>query len=134
MLSFIKKKNIITYFLILFSLFFVSLQIWLDRFFGVVDFEQFIIFLSFGITGLLDADDYIITKFVQVCILLPLAIIFILYALSHTVHLFNKIIFIDRIFSIIKKVNIYLSCFLLIISVLFFLKSISFEDYLLRPL
>ena len=132
MLSFIKLKNITSYFLILFSLFFLSLQIWLDRYFGVVDFEQLIIFLSFGTTGLLDADDYIIIKFVQICILLPFAIISILYALSHTVRVFNKIIIINRIFSIIKKLNIYLSCFLLLISVLFFLKSISFEDFLLR--
>ena len=54
MLRMVQKGNIIAYFLILFSLFFFSLQIWLDRFFGVVDFEQFIIFLSFGVTGLLD--------------------------------------------------------------------------------
>ena len=54
MLRTVKKKNIIAYFLFLFSLFFFALQVWLDRFFGVVDFEQFIIFLSFGVTGLLD--------------------------------------------------------------------------------
>tara|TARA_B100000315_G_scaffold257438_1_gene306370 strand:+ start:939 stop:2417 length:1479 start_codon:yes stop_codon:yes gene_type:complete len=126
------KKNIITYFLILFSLFFFSLQIYLDRYFGVVDFEQFIVFLSFGVTGLLDSDDYIIIKFIQICILLPLAITFILYLLTKLTYFFNKIYLVNKILSITKKANIYLSFLFLIISVLFFLKSISFDDFISR--
>jgi len=107
------KKNIVTYFLILFSLFFISLQIYLDRYFGLVDFEQFIVFLSFGLTGLLDSDDYIIIKFIQICILLPLAITFILYLLTKLTYFFNKIYLVNKISSIIKKANIYLSFFFL---------------------
>ena len=45
------KKNIITYFFILSSLFFFSLQIYLQRYFGVVDYEHFLVFLSFGVKG-----------------------------------------------------------------------------------
>ena len=128
----VQKGNIIAYFLILFSLFFFSLQIWLDRFFGVVDFEQFIIFLSFGITGLLDSDNYIIAKFIQICILLPLACTLILFLISKSVHLFTNTTLINKILLIIKNKNIYISFVLFIFSVLFFLKSISFEDFLLR--
>ena len=75
MLSFMPLKNFISYFLVLFSLFFFSLKIYLDKFFGVVDFEHFLIFVSFGLTGLLDSDDYIIIKFIQICIILPLVFI-----------------------------------------------------------
>ena len=132
MLRFVRTKNIIAYFLILFSSFFFSLQIYLERYFGVVDFEHFIVFLSFGVTGLLDSDDYIIIKFIQICLLLPLAIVFILYILTKFDYLFRKVFFIGAIFSLIKKINVYLSFLLLIISVLFFLKSISFDEFLSR--
>ena len=132
MLRMVQKGNIITYFLILFSLFFFSLQIWLDRFFGVVDFEQFIIFLSFGATGLLDSDDYIITKFIQICFLLPLAGTLILFLISKSVHLFINTTLINKILLIIKNKNIYISFVLFIFSVLFFLKGISFEDFILK--
>ena len=96
----LQKGNIIAYFLILFSLFFSSLQIWLDRFFGVVDFEQFIIFLSFGLTGLLNSDNYIIIKFIQICILLPLVCTLILFFVSKSVHLFAKTTLINKILLI----------------------------------
>ena len=121
------KKNIFVYILFLFSLFFFSLQIWLDRFFGVVDFEQFIIFLSFGATGLLDSDDYIINKFIQICLLLPLGSTFILFFISQLTNIFFKP---NKIISTIKNKNIYIVLILFLFSILFFLKSISFEDFL----
>ena len=132
MLRVVQKGNIIAYSLILFSLFFLSLQIWLDRYFGVVDFEQFIIFLSFGLTGLLDSDNYIIAKFIQICILLPLLCTLILFLISKSVRLFTNSTLINKIVLIIKNRNIYISFILFVFSVLFFLKSISFEDFLFR--
>ena len=124
-------KNIILQFLILFSFFFISLQIWLDRFFGVVDFEQLIIFLSFGATGLLDSDDYIINKFIQICIFLPIFLTFIFNLLFKYFFLW-KSNNIKKIFITLKKFKFYFSLFFLAVSILFFLKSISFEDFLLR--
>ena len=58
--------------LILFiALFLILVKIWLFRYFGVVDFERLLIFSNFGFQGLVDTENYVVKKFVQICIILP---------------------------------------------------------------
>ena len=79
-------KNQIFSFLILYLSFFLfSLQLWLDRYFGVVDIEQFLFFFLLGFEGLLDTDDYIINKFIEICILLPIILIIFTYFLYYPI-------------------------------------------------
>ena len=43
--QFMKYKNLINLFILFFAVFFISAQVWLERFFGKIDFEQLIVFL-----------------------------------------------------------------------------------------
>ena len=65
------------YFTLYLSYLFFFLYIWLDRYFGEVDIEQFLFFLLLGFDGLIDTDDYIINKFIELCILLPFLLLLI---------------------------------------------------------
>ena len=90
-------------FLILFLSFFLfSLQLWLSRYFGTVDVEQFLFFFLLGFEGLLDTEDYIINKFIEICIFLPILLITLVYFLFL---LSNKINFsyFSRLIYLIKK-------------------------------
>ena len=65
------------YFTLYLSYLFFFLYIWLDRYFGEVDIEQFLFFLLLGFDGLIDTDDYIVNKFIELCILLPFLLLLI---------------------------------------------------------
>lgn len=86
-----KKFFFLNFFLILLSIFFFSLKIWLFRYFGNVDLDQLLIFFNFGFKGLLDAEDYVIKKFYQICILLPISISIILTVLLKYLRINDKI-------------------------------------------
>ena len=86
-----KKFFFLNFFLILLSIFFFSLKIWLFRYFGNVDLDQLLIFFNFGFKGLLDAEDYVIKKFYQICILLPILISIILTVLLKYLRINDKI-------------------------------------------
>ena len=125
-------KNKIFSFLILYLSFFLfSLHLWLDRYFGIVDIEQFLFFFLLGFEGLLDTDDYIINKFIEICILLPVLLIiftYFLYSLS------NKIIFlyVNKIFCLIKKKFFFISLIFLFLSIFLISKQLSFDRWLLN--
>ena len=116
-------------FLVLYlSFFFFSLYLWLDRFFGVVDIEQFLFFFLLGFEGLLDTDEYIINKFIQICIFLPIIIIIFLIFLNF---ISSKINFSypKKVFQTINKNFLLINIFLLIISLFFILKQLSFNEF-----
>ena len=81
-----KYNKLINLLILFLAVFFICIQVWLERFFGKVDIEQFIIFISFGFNGLLDTEDYIINKFIEICLYFPIAFV-LLYAV------FFKLIF-----------------------------------------
>ena len=85
-----KKFFFLNFFLFLLSVFFFSLKIWLFRYFGNVDLDQLLIFFNFGFKGLLDAEDYVIKKFYQICILLPILISIILTVLLKYLRINDK--------------------------------------------
>ena len=97
-----KYNKLINLFILFLAVLFICIQVWLERFFGKVDIEQFIIFISFGFNGLLDTEDYIIKKFIEVCLYFPIAFV-LLYAV------FFKLIFLfDKKYSrlnLSKKIN-----------------------------
>ena len=55
---------------------------WLNRYFGKVSFEQILVFFNFGTQGLLDTEDYVIEKFIQLCFYFPVFLILIIFLLS----------------------------------------------------
>lgn len=127
-----KWKNKLFSFLFLYLSFFIfSLYLWLDRYFGIVDIEQFLFFFLLGFEGLLDTDEYIINKFIQICILLPIFSITFIYFL-HSIS--NKINFLysDYIFNIIKKNFLLISFLSFVISVFFISKQLSFDRWVLK--
>ena len=65
-------NNFLQYFFIYLGFLFLSIYVWLNRYFGNVDIEQFLFFLLLGFDGLLDTEDYIINKFIELCIVTPL--------------------------------------------------------------
>ena len=98
-----KKFFFLNFFLFLLSVFFFSLKIWLFRYFGNVDLDQLLIFFNFGFKGLLDAEDYVIKKFYQICILLPILISIILTVLLKYLRINDKItIWSSSIFFVIS--------------------------------
>mgnify|MGYP006162078475 CR=1 FL=1 len=127
-----KLFNKIFLFLILYLSFFLfSLHLWLDRYFGVVDIEQFLFFFLLGFEGLLDTEDYIIKKFIEICILLPILLIILTYFLFS---LSNKINFLHlgKIIHLIKKNFFYISLILLFLSFFSISKLLSFDKWLLN--
>ena len=111
-----KLFNKIFLFLILYLSFFLfSLHLWLDRYFGIVDIEQFLFFFLLGFEGLLDTEDYIINKFIEICILLPILLItltYFLFSLSNKINFF----YLGKIIHLIKKNFSYISLILLFVS------------------
>ena len=119
-------------FLILYLSFFLfSLYLWLDRYFGIVDIEQFAFFFLLGFEGLLDTEDYIINKFIQICIFLPIFLIFLLYIL-HFIFLKVNFLYANKITYIIKDKFFFVSIFFLFISIFLISKQLSFNKWLLN--
>ena len=126
-----KNYNIINISILFFSIFLICLQIWLERFFGQVDFEQLLVFIAFGFYGLLDADDYIISKFIEICLYLPIALT-TLYVLFITLISKSKNFF--KINFNTKLINYQFSLILLVFfySIYNLSNYVSFKDFLIR--
>ena len=121
------KNKLFPFLFLYLSLIIFTLNLWLDRYFGTVYIEQFLFFLLLGFEGLLDTDDYIINKFIQLCIFLPILIIAFLIFLNF---ISNKISFLysKKIFEIISKNFLLISIFSLLISFTFIFKQLSFDQ------
>lgn len=125
-----KLSNKIFSFLILYLSFFLfSLNLWLERYFGVVDLQQFLFFFKLGFEGLLDTDDYIINKFIEICVLLPIILIFLIYFLSLISNKINHLYY-REIVHLIKKNFFYISIVLMFIAFFSILKLLSFEKWI----
>ena len=111
-------KKILTIALIFLSLFFLGFKIWLSRYFGQVDLDLLLININFGFNGLLDTDEYLIQRFFQIVILLPIIITIIFYFLFIRVkNSKNKIIIFASLFSMsflyfISGINVFKSSFI----------------------
>ncbi len=111
-------KNILTNALILLSLFFLAFKIWLSRYFGQVDLDLLLININFGFNGLLDTDEYLIQRFFQIVILLPIIITIIIYFLFiRGKNSKNKIIIFASLFSLsflyfVSGINLFKSSFI----------------------
>ena len=111
-------KNILANALILLSLFFLAFKIWLSRYFGEVDLDLLLININFGFNGLLDTDEYLIQRFFQIVILLPIIITIIIYFLFiRGKNSKNKIIIFASLFSLsflyfISGINLFKSSFI----------------------
>ena len=65
----IKKilKLIPIFLLIYCSISLLFFNLWLQRYFGDVDFDLILVNINFGFHGLINADDYVINKFIEYC-------------------------------------------------------------------
>ncbi|MAV05514.1 hypothetical protein CBE37_01790 [bacterium TMED277] len=95
-----KFKIFLSYLFLFFSIQIFMFTEWLHRYFGKVSFEQILVFLNFGTKGLWDTDDYVIEKFIQLCIYFPILLIIFIYSIFYTIK-YLKIK--SRIFSFISK-------------------------------
>ena len=57
---------------IILGLFLIALTIYLNRYFGEVSLTQILFHLSFANNLIINSEEYIIKKFVQICLYLPL--------------------------------------------------------------
>ncbi len=78
-------------FLILITIFLNCLIVYLDRYFGEVNFEQLIFHINFSNNLIIDSDEYIIEKFFQICVFIPLILIIIINILFFLSIKFKKI-------------------------------------------
>ena len=128
----IKSTSKIFSFLILYLSFFLfSLNLWLSRYFGTVDVEQFLFFFLLGFEGLLDTEDYIINKFIEICIFLPILLIvfiYFLFSLSYKINFF----YFSRVIDLIKNKFFYISLIFLLISFFSISKLLSFNKWLVN--
>jgi len=125
-----KYNKLINLFILFLSVFLICLQVWLDRYFGEVDIEQFIIFISFGINGLLDTEDYIINKFIEICLYFPTAFILLYIVLFNLIFLFDKKHFKLNLSKKINKYQILFSVLLFSFSIFNLSKNMSVKDFL----
>jgi len=102
------------------GLFLVSLTIYLNRYFGDVSFTQILFHLSFANNLIIDSEEYIIQKFVQICFYLP---IFFYVLINFIIFLINKN---SKLGVINDKIKILFSSFFLIITLAYFLNNINF--------
>ena len=70
-----KLKQFFNYLILFFSFQIFMFVEWLNRYFGKVSFEQILVFFNFGTQGLLDTEDYVIEKFIQLCFYFPVFLI-----------------------------------------------------------
>jgi len=125
------KNKKISFLILYLSFFLFSLQLWLERYFGVVDIEQFLFFFLLGFEGLLDTDDYIINKFIEICLLLPILLIFLFYLLYS---IFKKINYlnINKIIYLFKKNFSFFYIFFLLLSIFLLSKHLSYDRWFLN--
>ena len=114
------------------SLFLISLTIYLNRYFGEVSLTQIIFHLNFANNLIVDSDEYIIKKFIEICLYLP-AIIYII--LCAVIYLLNKFLYKDNLNSLISnKLKLFSSSIFLLSSILYFLLNINIGNIKLNKL
>ena len=128
-MSILFKKKYISVLLFFLSIISISVFLWLDRYFGIVDFEQFLFFFLLGIEGLWNSDDYIINKFIQICIILPLTITLVTYFFFVFIKKINNNL-IQSFFYLITKKQLLISLILFLFSITILSKKLSFDEYL----
>jgi len=129
-----KKMNLllkiyISILLLFLSIVFLSFFLWLDRYFGIVDFEQLIFFFVIGIEGLWDSDDYVVNKFFQICIFLPLAITITIYFILVFIKKINNNLIQNFYYWVIKK-QLLICLILFLVSITLLSKKLSFNEFL----
>ena len=72
-------KKIFNYLILFTSIHLFMFTEWLHRYFGKVDLEQISIFFNFGVRGLLNTEEYVIEKYLELCIYFPLSILLAVY-------------------------------------------------------
>ena len=109
--------KLIKYFLLWLTIFFIQLDIWLLRKFGVISFSQFIFHIDMGLEGLIHSDQALLASFVRKCLLVPTAIILVI---QFSLKYYNL--------SVMEKIRkIYFSS-ILILSLSLFLHKMSFFE------
>ena len=86
-------------FLFLTLIFINFFLLFIDRYFGEISFEQLIFHLNFSNNLLIDTDDYIIKKFFQICIYLPLTMSLLINFICY-ISLYCKKKFLSKYFTI----------------------------------
>lgn len=91
--------------LILITIFINCLIVYLDRYFGEVNFEQLIFHINFSNNLIIDSDEYIIKKFFQICVLIPFLLIILIniffFISSKFQRAFNNLLFSILIFFLL---------------------------------
>ena len=110
-------------------IFFLSIHLfmfteWLHRYFGKVDFEQISIFFNFGVRGLLNTEEYVIEKYLELCLYFPLFILSIILLSSSIIKKKVKNL---RIIYLLDKI-IILNYFLFIISIIFLFQNLNLKQ------
>ena len=119
-----RVKTIISYLLIFLSFVLFYFTEWLQRYFGKVNFEQILVFLDFGTNGLLNAEEYVIEKFIQLCIYLPIiAIILIIIFNKIFYRYFNK----NKFFKILSMNSFKFSIILFTFSFIYFSTQLDLQ-------
>ncbi len=119
-----KFKIFLSYLFLFFSTQIFMFTEWLHRYFGKVSFEQILVFFNFGTKGLLDADDYVIEKFIQLCIYFPAVLIIIIYLVPFIIR-YLKIK--NRIFSFFSKNYLKFSIIIIFLSSIHFYQILDIE-------
>ena len=84
-------KSVFLTIIIFIGLFSIFFNLWINRYFGNISFDLILININFGFRGLVDADDYVINKFIEYCIYAP--ILFCIIILFTQYKIFKKKIF-----------------------------------------
>ena len=81
-------KSVFLTIIIFIGLFSIFFNLWINRYFGNISFDLILININFGFQGLVDADDYVINKFIEYCIYAP--ILFCIIILFTQYKIFKK--------------------------------------------
>jgi phosphoglycerol transferase len=120
-----KVKTIISYLLIFLSFVLFYFTEWLQRYFGKVNFEQILIFIDFGTSGLLNSEEYVIKKFIQLCFYLPLIVVILLIFLNRFLKkYFDK----NKFLTFISNSSFKISFLFFIVSFIYFFNQLSIQE------
>ena len=101
-------KSVFLTIIIFIGLFSIFFNLWLNRYFGNISFDLILININFGFRGLIDADDYVINKFIEYCIYAPtlfcIIILFTQYKIFKKKLLTLKLILINLIFFVVVTI------------------------------
>jgi len=77
------RRNSIKFLLYFLGFFFLSIPLWVDRYFGTATFDQLLLTLKFGIKGAVTSDPIFIKRFVLWCIVVPLTLSSVFLFMNH---------------------------------------------------